>query len=519
MHIKKIVGISLSVVVGIVVVIGLIVAIGLSDNDPFLASYDANCASCHGFDLEGTEQGTPLLGPMQHGSTVAGLMRDIATGAPDAHLPAFGQLLDPLEIKGIAIYIAERRVDQRFTDFRVHTPVEVPRDTIHSEEHDFRIEVVTAGLHAKPYSVAPLPDGSFIVTEKTQGVRLVSASGEVSEFVEGAPVGYDDGIDLYGLDIGIGHLMDVALHPDYAENGWVYIHYGHRCKDCNEAARNSVLPVSMNRVIRGRIRDGAWVDEEIVWEADVSFYSSMPDTAAGGRLAFDLDGYLYMTVGLKGLSNFEGPQDMGSPYGKTLRLQDDGVIPSDNPFIGVAGVLPEIWTYGHRSPQGLAFNRLTGDLWGTEHGPRGGDEVNVLRPGRNYGWPLYSLGMDYDFTAVEYGNELNIEFDVNDNDIEQPVFDLTPSPAVSNLHFYEGDRFPEWTHDLFVGSLKATDLYRMVVRDKQVVHMETVITDLGRIRDIETGPDGLLYLLLEGPAGGLLVRLVPEGEGSEVTAR
>ena len=508
MRIKKVIGISLGIVVSLVAVIGVIVVIGLNNNDPFLASYETNCASCHGIDLEGTEQGTALLGPMQHGSTVAGLVRDIAAGAPDAGMPAFDLLLDPIEIKGIAIYIAERRVDQRFTDFRVEVPVEVPQDTIHSEEHDFRIEVVTRGLHAKPYSVAPLPDGSFIVTEKTQGLRVVSASGDVSEFIEGAPVGYDDGIDLYGLDIGIGHLMDVALHPDYAENGWVYIHYGHRCKDCNQAARESTLPVSMNRVIRGRIHDGVWVDEEIVWQAADIFYSSMPDTAAGGRLAFDPDGFLFMSIGLKGLSNFEGPQDMGSPYGKTLRIHDDGRIPSDNPFIGVAGVIPEIWTFGHRSPQGLEFNRLTGDLWGTEHGPRGGDEVNLLRPGKNYGWPLYSLGMDYDLTAVEYGNDLHIEVEVAE--LQQPVVDLTPSPAVSNLLFYEGDRFPKWTHNLFVGSLKATDLYRMVVRDKQVVHMETVITDLGRIRDIEMGPDGLLYLLMEDPAGGLLVRLVPD---------
>jgi glucose/arabinose dehydrogenase len=147
-------------------------------------------------------------------------------------------------------------------------------------------------------------------------------------------------------------------------------------------------------------------------------------------------------------------------------------------------------------------------LWGTEHGPRGGDEVNVLRAGRNYGWPLYSRGLDYDLTEVEYGKNLNLEIALTD--IEQPVFDLTPSPAVSSLMLYEGDRFPGWQRNLFVGSLKASDLFRLVVRDNEVVHAETVITDLARIRDIETGPDGLIYLLLENEAGGMLVRLVPE---------
>lgn len=182
-----------------------------------------------------------------------------------AREPAFSLSLDPIEIKSIAIYIAERRVDQRFTDFRVEVAVEVPQDTLHNEAHGFRIEVVTTGLHAKPYSVAPLPDGSFIVTEKTQGLHLVSASGGVSEFTEGAPVGYDDGFNVYGLDLGIGHLMDVAVHPDYAENGWAYIHYGHRCKDCNAAARESTLPDSMNRMIRGR----DWSDQHRSFRAAI----------------------------------------------------------------------------------------------------------------------------------------------------------------------------------------------------------------------------------------------------------
>jgi glucose/arabinose dehydrogenase len=504
---KKALIISLAVVAGLAALGGVMFTVISSNVDPFLASYEQHCASCHGFDLEGGDLGPSLLGKMQHGTTVAGLVQDISIGAPEHGMPAYGDLLTSVEIKGIAIYIAERRVDQRFTEFHIETPVEIPAGPIDSEEHAFRIELVTDQLHARPYAVATLPNGEFIVTEKMYGLRLVRADGSVSELIESAPMGFGEGLTLYGLDVGVGHVMDVALHPDYENNGWVYVHYGHRCEDCNETARESLLPVSMNRVIRGRIRDGAWHDEQVIWGADAKFYTPTPDTAAGGRLAFDADGYVYLSIGLKGNSNFEGPQDMSKPYGKTLRLHDDGRIPSDNPYVGTPGVLPEIWTHGHRSPQGLEFDVRTGELWGTEHGPRGGDEVNVLRPGRNYGWPLYSRGMDYDLTPVEYGVDLNLEFGLDE--IEQPAFDLTPSPAVSNLHFYRGERFPEWTNDLFVGSLKATDLYRMEVVGDKVVHMETVIADLARIRDIETGPDGLLYLLLEGPGGGSLVRLVP----------
>ncbi len=365
--------------------------------------------------------------------------------------------------------------------------------------------------------MAPLPDGGFLVTEKLFGLRQVAADGSVSDLIEGAPTGFGEALELYGLDADVGHIMEVALHPDFANNGWVYLHYGHRCADCNEAARESLLPISMNRVIRGRIKDRRWVDEEVIWQADPAFYSSMVDTAAGRRLAFDGDGYLFFSVGLKGLSNFEGPQDLTSPYGKIMRLHDDGRLPSDNPFVGQADAMPEIWTYGHRSPQGLEYDRRTHTLWSTEHGPRGGDEVNLLRPGRNYGWPLYSKGMDYNLTEVEYGKNLHLEIALED--IEQPAYDLTPSPAVSNLMIYHGDKFPAWQENLFVGSLKASDLFRLVVEDGQIVHAETIITGLARIRDVEMGPDGLVYLLLENAAGGKLVRLVPDAAPALNTLR
>lgn len=485
--------------------IGLYVA--LTDNDPFHDSFQQHCANCHGPDLQGTSSGPTLHGPMQHGTTVAELFQDISNGTPAKGMPSFQHSLTPTEIKGIAIYVAERRVDQRFTEMQVDRQIVIPVDPIITQQHALRLEVVTDALHAKTYAVAPLPDGDFLVTEKLQGLRKVSADGSVSELIRGAPTGFGKGIELYGLDAGAGHIMDVALHPDYKNNGWVYLHYGHRCEDCNAAARESVLPVSMNRVIRGRIRDDRWVDEQVIWEAESWAYSSMPDTAAGGRLAFDGDGYLFMSIGLKGLSNFKGPQDLQSPYGKIMRLHDDGRIPSDNPFVGQAGALPEIWTYGHRSPQGLEYDRRTHRLWGTEHGPRGGDEINLLQPGRNYGWPLSSKGMDYNLTAVEYGKDLNLEFD--EEDIEQPAFDLTPSPAVSNLTVYEGQQFPRWQHNLIVGSLKASDLFRLEVVDGRVVHAETIITDLARIRDVESGPKGFIYLLLENAAGGMLVRMVP----------
>lgn len=425
-------------------------------------------------------------------------------------MPRWSANLDDGLVQSLAIYVAERRADRSFFDFKVDKQLAIPEHIISSEEHDFRIEIVTTELHALPYSIAPLPDGRILVSEKTKGLRIISADGKPSELITGTPQAYDDGIEFASLEMGLGWLMDVALHPDYTDNGWIYLHYGDRCEECNSG---SLLPVTMNTLVRGHIKDGAWVDEEIIWKAEPETYTSTPDIAAGGRIAFDGEGAVFLSIGMKGPSNYHGIQDLSLPYGKIHRVHDDGSMPEDNPFFNTPGAMKSIWTYGHRSPQGLEFNRLTGQLWGTEMGPRGGDEVNLLLPGKNFGWPLYSEGVNYDGTPVEYGIELGIEFDLED--IQQPVVDLTPSPSVSSFIFYEGSSFPGWQHNLVVGTLKATELYRMVVEDNKVIHQETLLNNLARIRDIETGPDGNIYLLLEHTSGGQIIRLVPASNGTE----
>jgi glucose/arabinose dehydrogenase len=416
-------------------------------------------------------------------------------------MPGWSDRLTAEEIRGMAIYIAERRVDRVFTDFRVDAPVSIPETVVESEEHDFRIEVVTDKLDPLPFSIQPLPDGRILVTEKMRGLRIVDTDGSVSGLIRGTPEVFDDYIEVV-LVWGHGWLLDVALHPDYENNGWIYLHHTERCADCWFPAR------SFNRVVRGRIRDGEWVDEEEIWDPGPEYYSIVPDIAAGGRLAFDGDGHLYISVGVKGRSNYDGVQDLAKPWGKIHRVHDDGRVPRDNPFVDSESAYPTIWTYGHRSPQGLEFNRRTGKLWSTEMGPRGGDELNLLLPGRNYGWPLYSLGLNYDGSPIEYAEWLDITFELND--IEQPVVDLTPAPAVSSFIFYEGDRFPQWQGNALVGSLKGSELYRIVLdNNDRYVYSEVLLKRLARIRDIETGPDGNVYLLLEHKGGGQILRLVP----------
>jgi glucose/arabinose dehydrogenase/cytochrome c5 len=479
--------------------------------DPFAAVYRDSCSVCHGENLEGAAQGTPLVGAeLRHGGSVDELTASIANGFPEAGMPAWKETLDSTAIQRLAIYIREERLDLGYADFHIATPPVMPSGALASEEHAFRVVSLIEGLDELPYSIAPLPDGRLLLSEKTRGLSLIASDGTQSQLIRGTPQAHDDGFQVPGILLvyGLGYLLDVAPHPAYADNGWIYLHYTDRCSGCNEASRTSNRPVSMNKVVRGRIRDGAWVDQQTIWETSLENYTGMPDMSAGGRIAFDDAGHVFLSMGIKQNSEFAGVQDLALPYGKIHRVNDDGSVPSDNPFVGTPNALPSIWSYGHRSPQGLEFDAATQLLWGTEMGQRGGDEVNVLKAGRNYGWPLVSKGLKYDGTPIDYGQQLGLDVDLAS--IEQPAFDLTPSPAISSFVVYRGSAFPRWQGDLIVGSLKATELYRMAVDGERVTHSETLLAGLGRIRDVAVGGDGVVYLLLEHAAGGRIVKLVPQ---------
>jgi glucose/arabinose dehydrogenase/cytochrome c5 len=485
-------------------------AAATAQEDPFVTPYRENCSVCHGENLEGAAQGTPLVGvELKHGDSIAQLTKSIAEGYPQTQMPAWSATLDDVRIQRLAILIREKRSNYSYTDFKIAEPPAIPQASQKSEEHTFRIETVATGIDRLPYSIAPLPDGRILLTEKARGLRIVGKNGELSELIRGTPQAFDDGFLVPGIKLvyGMGYLLDVRLAPDYAKSGWIYLSYTDRCGDCNAASRQSKRPVSMNALVRGRIKDGQWVDQQTIWRTDIENYTGMPDMAAGGRIAFDGKGHVFISVGIKGGSEFGGVQDLSVPYGKIHRVNADGSMPADNPFVGVPKALPSIWTYGHRSPEGLEFNTRTGQLWETEMGQRGGDEVNLLTPGKNYGWPLYSKGLKYDGTPVDYGKVLGIEPDLAN--IQQPIVDLTPAPAVSSFVFYDGKAFSHWRGNMLVGTLKATELYRMVLDGNRVTHVETLLKGLGRIRDVAVGPDGLVYLLLEHSSGGRIVRLVP----------
>ena len=359
------------------------------------------------------------------------------------------------------------------------SPATIRAEVFASEEHAFRVVEVASGLD-HPWGLAFLPDGRMLVTERAGRLRTVTSEGRLDpEPVAGVPRVHAS---------GQGGLLDVALHPGFRANGWVYLSY----------AAGSWIGAG-TEVARGRLRDHRLEEVEVLFRA---LPKSSGGRHFGSRLRFAPDGHLFITLGDRGDRHLA--QDPDNHAGSIIRLRDDGGIPLDNPFVGVDGALPEIYTIGNRNVQGLAFDSKTGVLWSHEHGPRGGDELNVVRPSVNYGWPVISYGREY-LTRAQVGEGTHRD------GMAQPVHQWTPSIAPSGLTVYDGDRFPRWRGNLLVGALKFRLVARLVLDGERVVHEERLIEGrYGRIRDVRTGPDGLVYLLTDAPAPlGALVRLEP----------
>ncbi len=468
--------------------------------------YAKQCAVCHGADLEGAAQGPSLLAEtLIHGDSVDEVVASIAIGAPEKGMPAWGATLPADDIRGLSIYILEKRVgEHRDAQRGVGQPPVIPTEPISSELHRFVLRRVFGGL-SEPYSIAPLPDGRILVTEKMRGIRIVSADGSTSTRVTGTPRFYDDSVLRGTTYTGSGWAHEVALHPNYEDNGWIYLSYGDRCEGCNEVSRSTGRPVTMLKLIRGRLEGSVWTDQETIWEAPKQSYLDGQENGAAARIAFDDEGHVYLSVGVFG--DYRGVQDLGLPYGKIHRMHDDGRTPADNPFVGKPGALASVYTLGHRNPQGLDFDPHTRLMWSSEHGPRGGDEGNIIRAGLNYGWPLVSLGVDYDGRPISYAKKYGLEFDPAD--LEPAKIDWTPSPGVSSIVFYRGKGFPKWQNHLLVATLGRNDLWRLVVDESGEQHTETLIEGLGRFRDIEVGPAGEVVILLEHRSGSQIIRIEP----------
>ena len=498
----------------LLILVGVAALVGISffwymfryaDVDIYPPQYAMHCAECHGDDLEGGSAIALIESRLEGGDSVAAMMQSIR----NRHDNQFDQELSADQIKGLAMYIGERRLGQRFIDFKMYQTIDIPSETITTEKHSFRFETVVDDLQALPYSIEPMRDGSILLTERSQGLSVISPEGEVT-LIEGTAENSGH-YSVRGVPFGIGWTMDVAAHPDYENNNWIYLTYSELCSDECEAG-STIFPASQLRLDRGRIRDGQWTDVESILQFPYEHYTQMPDTAVGGRITFDDEGHVFVSLGMKHEAG-KGVQDMDIPWGKIHRVNDDGGIPADNPFVvSDAGqsnnpLQHTYWTYGHRSPHGLEWNPATRTVWNAEMGPRGGDEINELLPGKNYGWPYHSLGLEYSGFTVARNEWWDVEFD--QSQVTLPLVDFTPSPAISSFVFYHGDGFRQWQGNLLQATLKGSSLYRLEFDGNKLQHKELLFNNLGRIRDIEAGYDGFVYLLLESDDESMIVRMIP----------
>lgn len=331
-----------------------------------------------------------------------------------------------------------------------------------------------AEISGEMWSMDFLSDGSIVATQKSGSLWLFK-NGERIGPIEATPKVWFE---------GQGGLHSVLVHPDHANNDWIYLSFA-----------DGTPEGSMTAIVRGRIRDNKWIDEQVIYKASAEFYLKS-DAHYGSRLALEGE-YLYFSVGDR--HHQEKVQDLSNPYGKIHRIFADGRIPKDNPFAGKPSALPTIFSYGHRNPQGLTVHPQTGQLWATEHGPRGGDELNRILQAGNYGWPIVTFGTNYDGTIVS--NQTHAA------GVEPPQIDWTPSIGASALRFYTGTQFPDWRNHLLVATLARQELRLVRIASDRAVKEEVVIQGMGRIRDVIVGPDGNLYVVLNFP-NGMILRVV-----------
>jgi glucose/arabinose dehydrogenase len=365
---------------------------------------------------------------------------------------------------------------------------------VKSEKETFRIDVIASGVET-PWALAFLPDGRLLVTERAGRLRIIDHGKLLPEGVKGLPKVWEK---------QDGGMFDVEVHPQYSTNGWIYLSYSETLPGYTPppAPATPPDPPSMTVIMRGRInKNNEWVDQQILFRAPPEIYSST-NAHYGSRFIFDKQNHLFFSIGEK--QQMMDAQDLSKPTGKIHRVNDDGSVPKDNPFVNRPGAVPSIWSYGHRNPQGLAWDPVTGKLWESEHGPQGGDEINVIEAGHNYGWPVITNGVQPGITKrAEEG-------------MESPIVSFTPSIAPSGIAFYTGSRYPGWKNNLFVSALGGQQLRRLEISGTTVTHQEVVFSQFGRVHDVIVGPDGYLYTTLQLPGRvlsestpGMVIRLVP----------
>jgi len=352
-------------------------------------------------------------------------------------------------------------------------------EQVRTEKLELTVETVAEGLSI-PWGMAALPDGGMLITERTGALRLLNANGELHpDAIAGTPK-VDSG--------GQGGLLDVALHPDYQNNGWIYLTYA------SPKVRGEKGRGANTALLRAKIENHKLTEQQLLFKA---LPNSKGGRHYGSRITFDADNHVYLSIGDRGGRN--ETQTLGNYRGKIIRLHDDGRIPADNPYVNTVDAKPEIWSWGHRNPQGMELHPENGQLWAHEHGPKGGDELNLIVKGQNYGWPTVTYGVNYSGSSITD--------EVSRPDMVSPVTYWVPSIAPCGMSFVAGDKYPGWENNILVGSLKFHQIQRLEITDGKVTQQEIMLEGVGRVRAIEQGMDGFLYVAVE--TGGKILRLRP----------
>lgn len=440
------------------------------------------CAACHGKNLEGGLASSLLDDEWKYGTTDEELRNIISEGIPGTTMIPWKTVLSEEQTWAMVFFLRERA---RLTDRKALGQRRQPKDGIfESDRHRFRMEKVAQG-EGIFWGFDFLPDGSILANQRGGTMWRFSPEGEPVR-IEGTPPVWHPG--------GESGMFDLRVHPNYKENGWIYISFsdpGGLNKEGEETG--------MTAVVRGRLDGNRWVDQKDIFRAPKEEYTTRQHLW-GSRITFK-DGDVYFSIGAR--SDWEAPQDLTSSKGKVHRLHDDGRIPEDNPFVGTKGAMKSIWSWGHRNIQGLTVHPETGEIWSTEHGPRGGDELNIIIRGQNYGWPLATYGVNYNGTMIT--EKTDIEGTV------QPSLYWVPSIGPGGIDFYEGDEFPHWKGGLLAGGMWSEGMHLLTIKDGKVTNDEIIFADQGRVRNSVSGPDGHIYhsISVGDPRVGSIYKLVP----------
>tara|TARA_R110001599_G_scaffold69232_2_gene194884 strand:- start:27 stop:1472 length:1446 start_codon:yes stop_codon:yes gene_type:complete len=434
-----------------------------------MANYAELCSSCHGSNI------LSFAGHRwKHGKESDSIFKSIKYGYKETEMIAWKNVLSDDQINNLTKYILKGIEDVKRYGFQEER---LESDTLQTELLTIKLDTIVSGM-VEPWGMVFLPSGDMLVTEQSGEIyRIDKELNKIS--VSGVPK------SKYSSQ---GGLMDLELHPDFENNNWLYVSYS----DYRVEGKDTLAGTALSRF---KFSLDQLSNEEKLFEGHP--YGTSGSHFAG-RIEFDKEGYLFLSVGDRRKEN-EYPQSLSNYCGKIHRMMDDGKIPSDNPFVTQDSVMPTIYSYGHRNPQGLALNPTSNQIWAHEHGPRGGDEVNIIEPGLNYGWPVISYGIEYDGTTFT---------DLTEKEgMEQPILYWAPSIAPSGATFVTTDKYPGWEGDFLVGSLRFRYLNRCIVEGNKIVGEEAMFKGIGRVRNVRVGPDGYIYVAVEGP--GYIFRLMP----------